>query len=227
MLQLPLDIQLNESATFKNYFVGENEQLVDKLSNLHKMKADFVFVWGASGVGKTHLAQATCHSLADSEKLIAYFPIDQPNIGSESLENLENVDFVCIDGFESLAGKNKWEQAFFDFYNQLRSHERQLVIFSQLSPNQISIDLADLKSRLGAMEVYKLRAIPDRQKINFLIGYGKSRGLEITEDVASFILTRTNREVATIRSLIKTLDQQALTHKRKITVPFVKDILGV
>lgn len=227
MLQLPLDIQLNDSAKFNNYFVGENGQLFDKLRTLDSTTDSFIFVWGAQGVGKSHLAQAACHSLVSSEKIIAYFPVGDLGVHSESLENLEHVDFVCIDGFESVAGSQKWETAFFNLFNQLRLHNHQLVIFSQLSPSQLSISLADLKSRLGSMEIYKLKAISDRQKTDFLIDYGKSRGLDIAQDVASFILTRTNREVKSIQLIVKKLDQQALTHKRRITVPFVKNILDI
>ncbi len=227
MLQLPLDIQLDDSAKFDNYFIGENHQLVDRLTNLRDTHEDFIFIWGAEGVGKSHLAQSVCHSLAASEKTIAYFPVNNPNIGAEYLENLENIDLICIDGFEFIASKRDWEEALFNLYNQLKSHRRQLVIFSQSSPIQMPILLKDLKSRLGDMEIYKLKSISDRQKVEFLMEYGRSRGLGIAEDVADFILARTNREVRDIQSVVKNLDKQALAQKRRITIPFVKNVLGI
>ncbi len=227
MLQLPLNVQLNDSATFDNFFVGENTQLVNKLSQLNKSKDEFLFIWGAEEVGKTHLAHACSQLISDSGKTVAYFPLDEPFMSAKFLDDLESVDLVCLDGFDVISKNNNWEQAVFHLYNQLKLFDRQLVIFAESSPNQLQINLNDLKSRLGAMEVYKLSAVTDLKKTEYLVSYGQSRGLEISTEVAIFILSRANRELKTIQRTIRKLDQQALTHKRKITIPFVKEILGL
>ena len=227
MLQLPLNVQLNDSARFDNFFVGENTQLVNKLSQLNNSKDEFLFIWGAENAGKTHLAHACSQLISDSGKTVAYLPLDEPFMSEQFLDNLESVDFVCLDGFDVISKNSNWEQAVFNLYNQLKLFERQLVIFAESSPNQLHIILDDLKSRLGAMEVYKLSAVTDLNKPEYLISYGQSRGLEISTEVAMFILSRANRELKTIQKTIRKLDQQALTHKRKITIPFVKEILGL
>ncbi len=225
MLQLPLNVQLNDSARFDNYFIGENTQLINKLSQLNNSKDEFIFIWGAEGIGKTHLAHACSQLISDSGKTVAYFPLDEPFMSAEFLDNLESVDFVCLDGFNVISENSKWEQAIFNLYNQLKLFERQLVIFAESSPNELQINLSDLKSRLGAMEVYKLSGISDPYKSEYLREYGQSRGLKISLEVAHFILSRTSRELIAIQQTIQKLDQQALTHKRKITIPFVKKIL--
>jgi len=227
MLQLPLNVQLNDSAKIDNFFIGENVQLVNKLSQLNNSKGEFLFIWGAEGVGKTHLAHACSQLISKSGKTAAYLPLNEPFISEQLLDNLESVDFVCLDGFDVVSKNASWEQAIFHLYNQLKLFERQLIIFAESSPNQIQINLDDLKSRLGAMEVYKLSGVNDSDKAGFLLNYAQSRGLEITKEVANFILARSNRELKMVKKTIKKLDQQALTHKRKITIPFVKEILGL
>lgn len=225
MLQLPLNVQLNDSARFDNFYAGKNAQLVNKLNQLNNSKDEFLFIWGAEGVGKTHLAHACSQLISDTGKTVAYLPLDEPFMAAEFLDNIESVDFVCLDGFDVISKHPQWEQAVFNLYNQLKLFDRQLVIFSGSSPNQLKINLGDLKSRLGAMEVYKLSGITDLNKSEYLVNYAQSRGLEISSEVANFILSRTNRELGAIQYTIKRLDQQALTHKRKITIPFVKEIL--
>ena len=227
MLQLPLNIQLNDSARFDNFFIGENTQLINKLSRLNDSQNEFIYIWGAKGVGKTHLAHACSQLISESGKTVAYFPLNEPFMSTEFLHNMESVDVVCLDGFDLVSKNDRWEQAIFNLYNQLKLFERQLVIFAESSPNQLSINLADLNSRLGAMEVYRLTGISNSNKTEYFIEYGQSRGLDISTEVANFILTRTNRELITIQDAIKNIDQQALTHKRKITIPFVKEILKI
>ncbi|MCF6192709.1 MAG: DnaA/Hda family protein [Kangiellaceae bacterium] len=164
MLQLPLNVQLNDSARFDNFFIGENTQLVSKLSHLDNSNNEFIFVWGAKGNGKTHLAHACSQLIADAGKTVAYLPLDEPFMSAEFLDNLESVDFVCLDGFDVILKNDNWEHAIFNLYNQLKSFSRQLVIFAKFSPNQLNVNLGDLKSRLGAMEVYKLKGIRDSKK---------------------------------------------------------------
>jgi len=227
MLQLPLNIQLKNSAKFDNFFVGENTQLISKLTQLNQSRNEFIYIWGAKGVGKTHLAHACSQLISDAGKTAAYFPLDEPFISTEFLDNMESVDLVCLDGFDLVSKDKRWEHAVFNLYNQLKHFDRQLIIFAEYSPNQLEITLADLNSRLRGMEVYRLMGISNSDKTDYFIEYGQSRGLNISTEVANFVLTRTDRELMTIQDAVKNIDRQALTHKRKITIPFVKEILKI
>ncbi|WP_444994249.1 DnaA regulatory inactivator Hda [Aliikangiella sp. IMCC44359] len=225
MLQLPLNIQLDDSAKFDNYFEKNNLQLVSRLKQLVNNQGDFIFVWGNAETGKTHLANAICHSFNQHELSAAYFPLDNKALTPDVLQGMAVMDFVCIDNFESIVGQNQWEVGLFDLYNNLKSEKKTLVVFADASPSALSINLADLKSRLGAMEIYKLEGLNDEQKADFFKNRAANRGLDISSDVARFILTRYSRSVKELINILDKLDRSSIVLKRKITIPLVKEIL--
>jgi len=227
MLQLPLDIQLDSSARLDNFYLGNNQQLLHRLQCLDTARENFIFVWGTEQVGKSHLAQGICTEYSTKDLVTAYFPLDNSSLSPEVLEGFEFANIVCLDSFDSVSHDLKWQTAIFNLYNNLKSNHRQLIIFAKQSPQTISLELADLKSRLNSMEIYKLEGLTEEQQKDFLISTAKYRGLEITQDVAHFILARENREVSNLIKLVELLDSQSLVQQRKVTVPFVKKILSL
>ena len=77
------------------------------------------------------------------------------------------------------------------------------------------------------MEIYKLEGLDDDQRIEFVISTAAHKGLEIAQDVAQFLLSRSSREVSDLIKIIDLLDTQSIAHKRKVTIPFVKNILSL
>jgi len=225
MLQLPLDVHLDDSATFENFFSGGNLQLLSRLQLLKQTDCDFLYVWGSEHVGKSHLAQAICQDYASDNLTAVYFPLDNQMLEPEVLEGLEFANLVCLDGFEAIVGEPQWEVALFNLFNLLKASNKQLVIFSELPHAHSALKLADLKSRLSSMETYKLNSLNDSERVSFLIQKGKHRGLDIPTEVAQYLLARTEREVSNLTTIVKQLDKQSLTHQRKITIPFVKSVL--
>jgi len=225
MLQLPLEICLDDSARLDNYFIEGNKQLFAKLQSLKLSKQDFIYIWGNKDSGKSHLAQAICHDFAANELVAVYLPLDNPQLQPLILEGLEYADLVCLDSLEAIAGNSLWENAIFNLFNVLKANEKQLLVFSRLSCNQLVIELADLKSRFSSMETYKLNELNDEQRISYIKDIGKTRGLDISIDVSKFLLSRTVRETSNLNSIIKLLDKESLIQKRKITIPFIKQVL--
>jgi len=226
MLQLPLDVQLDDSAKFENFFAEGNQQLVSRLQSLKQTDNDFLYVWGSKSVGKSHLAQAICQDYASDDLTAAYFPLDNKMLEPEVLEGLEFANLVCLDTFDAIVGERRWEVALFNLFNALKASNKQLVIFSEQPYINADLALADLKSRLSSMETYKLNRLSDSERVSFLIQNAKHRGLDIPNEVAQYLLARTEREVSNLTSIVKLLDKQSLTYQRKITIPFVKSVLN-
>lgn len=228
MLQLPLNIQLDDSARYSNFFIGNNEQLVTRISSIKKAyKNQFVFIWGCSQSGKTHLAQALCNSLDNNDMSAIYLPLKNKDLNCDILAGISSLDVICIDDFEHIAGLNQWEEAFFNLYNQLKIENKSLIIFSECSPSNIQLDIADLKSRLMAMEVYKIEMLNELEKKAFLQQRAAGRGLDINDEVAKFILTRQSRSILDLVNMIEQLDRSSIALQRKITIPFVKQIFNL
>ncbi len=225
MLQLPLDIQLDGSARLDNFYPGNNLQLVQKITELPHSTDDFIFIWGGSEVGKSHLAQAVCRLYSENDLTAAYFPLDNPALEPEVLEGLEFADIVCIDSLQPVIHNGAWQQSLFNLFNNLKNNHRQFIVFAEYSPKNLKVHLADLKSRFGSMEIYKLEALTDQQRVGFVISSAEHRGLEISTEVAHFILARASRGVKALTNIIDLLDTQSLAQQRKVTIPFVKKVL--
>lgn len=225
MLQLPLDIQLDDTARLDNFYIGDNKQLFQRLYQIITSQAELFFIWGAESSGKSHLAQAICRELSENGQIAAYIPLDNSHLKPEILEGMEFADLVCLDGIETVIGKQLWEEAIFDLFNRIKEAGKNLVIFSQAPISNMTLQLADLKSRLTSMEVYKLNSIGSDSQAEFIISIAKYRGLEVSQEVANFLLARTERDASKLLEIVTLLDRQSLAHQRKITIPFVKDIL--
>ncbi len=227
MFQLPLDIHLDDSARLDNFYFGDNAQLVKRLEDLKDNNQGFYFVWGNQTVGKSHLAQAICRELSEQQKVAVYIPLENQDLRPEVLDGLEFADLVCLDAFESIAGDAEWEVAIFDLFNRIKLSEKSLLIFSATPIASLLVALADLRSRLTSMEVYKLNSLSPDNQIDCIKTLGQHRGLQISDEVASFLMVRTERNVAKIADMIEKVDRQSLTHQRKITIPFVKQVLSI
>ncbi len=224
MLQLPLDIILDDSAKFNNFFSAENNQLVSRLKNINQTKDNLIFVWGNTDSGKTHLAQALCHQFDSQDFSVAYIPLTNSLLSPEILNGIGEMNLVCLDDLDSIVGQANWEEALFDLYNLVKQLNNRLVIFSQYPPSELTLNLADLLSRFMAMEVYKINSLNEQQKQHFLQQRAQNRGLVINDDVAKFILSRQSRSLTDLIQSIEKIDEVSIAKQRKVTIPLVKEI---
>jgi len=231
-VQLSLGVSLRDDATFSNYFTaGETNAIA--LKALKQFAVDRsggqLVIWGTRGVGLSHLLQAVCHTASAEKRTIQYLPMaDVRGYDAEDLcEGLEELDIVCLDGIEHICGNRRWEQTVFHLYNRLKDSGRSLLMSSHTSPPALPIVLPDLKSRILGCVVYHIENLSDQGKLDALRMRASVRGFDLPEDVAQFILRRASRDTVALFHLLNQLDDASLQEKRKLTIPFVKDILGL
>jgi len=212
--QLPLGLALQDSARFDSYFPGLNREAVQHLQLAASGKGEkLVYVAGAGGVGKTHLLQAACHSASQSDRTSAYLPLqDLLGHAPTVLEDLEQLDLVCLDDVSATAGHADWEQSLFNLFNRVRAAGSTLLVAGEQRPDLSGFALPDLVSRLGWGVTYTLKALADEDVI-------------APEDTAQFMLRRFPRDLPTLFALFDTLDTASLIEQRRLTIPFVKSVL--
>lgn len=231
--QLSLGVYLNDDATFNNFFVNgdsHNRQAVDTLQALAAGNGEpYVYLWGQPGVGLTHLLHAICHSAQQNDLSIQYLPIREL-LGFDPtslLDGLEGVDVVCLDGLHHIAGNVAWEQALFHLFNRLRDMGKTLVIASEYPPHDERVSLPDLRSRLCYGLSYQVAALDDSGKQQALIQRAHARGLQMTDEVARYILSRAPRDMNELFRYLAKLDNASLAEQRKLSIPFVKRVLNL
>lgn len=102
-----------------------------------------------------------------------------------------------------------------------------MLVSANCAPNELGTRLPDLSSRMGWGVVYRLQLLNDEEKKQALIARARARGLDMGEDIAQFILHRSPRDMDELFLKLDRLDRQSMTEKRKLTLPFVKEVLGL
>lgn len=227
--QLALTIRLNDEATLLDFNWGSNKLLQQQLNRmLHYNEDRLLYLWGPSGSGKSHLLQACCQNANPTQSAI-YLPLDcLKEWGPQTIEGVEEQTLICIDDIDIIAKDPVWEEALFHLYNKIKDMEKSILIISgNQSPTTLAIQLADLLTRLSWGLVIQLMELSDEDKIKTLKLRALKRGFDLPESVCQFLLNRCSRNMHDLHNILNRLDDASLAAQRKITIPFVKDILKI
>lgn len=230
--QLSLGVSLNDDATFANFYAPDdaNAQVVDGLRRqLDGSGEPFIYLWGATGAGLTHLLQASCHLGQSLGLSLQYLPL-QELVGyapGDLFAGLENLEVICLDNLDAVVGRSDWELAIFSLYNQLRDSGKKLLVAARQSPRELAVTLPDLRSRLQWGLTYQVHSLSDDDKLHALQLRARGRGLELGDEVAQFIIQRLPRDTSELFWQLQRLDQASLAEQRKLTIPFVKKVLSL
>ncbi len=230
--QLALNLRLRDASSFENYFVAHNREAVERLQHAvlnlggaPHAPASWLVLWGEPGTGKTHLLEAACRAAQEQGHAPLYVPLaGKKDFTTALLEDVEQVPLVCVDDVDAIAGDAAWEAALFALYERLRAHGGMLILAASTSPAAIGLKLADLATRLTAGLVYQLQPLTDAEKISALRLRAQRRGLEMTEEVANYLLTRFPRDTPSLFALLDKLDTATLAAQRRLTIPFLRGL---
>jgi len=221
--QLILDLLSPPPPTFDNFIVGSNQAALAALRECNGGRA--IYLWGPGGVGRTHLLHATCH-----EKQGLYHAADA---GAAQLRQLATADttphpLIAIDDVHLLDDMS--QAALFTLYNRWREcaatrHAFALVLAGNQAPLSMTLR-EDLRTRLGWDLVFRLEQLTDEERAQALHNRAEQRGLTLSSEVVAWLLTRHDRDMSRLASLIDALDHYSLARHRAITLPLLKDLLA-
>ena len=224
MNQLVLPLRLADHAVFASFYAPGNDALVDALQALADGHSSHgCWLWGGVAAGKTHLLQAVCERAGDRSVFVPLALLAEA--GPVVLDGLASRSLVCIDDIDTVLGQDSWETALFGLCNQLADNGGQLVIAANAAPRETGIRLADLASRLARLPVFRVHMLDDEQRVAALQLRAQHRGLELPDDSARYLIKRSRRDMASLYELLDKLDLEALRAQRKLTIPFVRDVL--
>jgi len=221
-LQLPLAIRTSDLSDLTDFYVGDNDELIQYLSTFGEHPDQFIYIWGHHGVGVSFLLQAMANQYKSP-----YISLKQiPDISPDILNGLSDFPLVCLDDIDAVSGRAGWQTALFHLFNDSRSKGNRVIFGNHTSPAQADISLEDLKSRLFWGQCYQVYALTDNQKQLALIERAASKGLLLETLTAQFLLSHYDRDMQAQFQLLEQLDHASMTHKRKLTIPFIKDTLN-
>jgi DnaA family protein len=224
MSQLALPLRLADHAVFASYLATGNETLLATLRDLAVGGGSAgCWLWGAAATGKTHLLQAVCEEAGDES---SYVPLSMfADTSPEILDGLANRSLICIDDIHLVAGMPEWEHALFVLYNQVLATEGRLIVAANAAPRSAGFELADLESRLSQLPIFQVQPLGDNETRQALQLRAAQRGLDLPDETAQFLLNRSRRDMASLYGVLDKLDDEALRAQRRLTIPFVKEVL--
>jgi DnaA-homolog protein len=220
-------LNLKQSATLDNFIQGDNAQAVSELRNCTQAKHGcYLYLWGASGTGKTHLVTAAAKAADNNSSTVAYIPLSRSaELSPEMLSNIEHMDLICLDDIHSVAGDRDWEEALFHLFNRTRELATNLIVTADSGPSALQLNLPDLVSRLASGVSYRLSPLDDTTKMQLLVALAKKRGMQLTSDTANYILNNYSRDTAALLAFLERLDHASLAAQRKLTIPFIRTLI--
>ncbi|MFQ5659758.1 MAG: DnaA regulatory inactivator Hda [Gammaproteobacteria bacterium] len=225
--QIPLPFSNFEQFHFDTYLPGLNREAVRQLHQAALGNGTKnIYLWGQAGTGKSHLLQAVCTFSSANQHHAAYIPLAlEDELTPDLLQGLERLDLVCVDDLDRITAKTDWEQALFHLFNRMRDCQRPMIMAARQSPQGIAVVLPDLKSRLAWDLVYRLAPMDDQAVITALKQRARVRSFTLPDEVINYLYKRAARDTHSLFRLLDRLDDASLVAKKRITIPFVKQLL--
>jgi DnaA-homolog protein len=222
--QLPLRVTLRDRALFGSFLAGPNAVVLLQLEALaHEQKAGLVWLCGPEASGKTHLLQALCAQAGDGAR---YLPLSQLiEFGPSALADWHGERWLCLDDVESVIGSNEWERALFAVYRDAEDRGATLLMAARAAPSQLTFALADLASRCTAASRLTLQALDEPSQLAALQLRAQLRGFELPDETGRYLQRRLPRDLSSLFAVLDELDTAALTEQRRLTVPFIREVL--
>lgn len=226
MQQIPLAVRLADRAVFASFLPAHNLEALQHLQQLARGGGrGLTWLCGLEGAGKTHLLQATC-AAASEQMRAGYVPLAQvAPLGVGVLEGLPQMQCLCLDDIDEVVGQIEWERALFGLLQEIEDSGGRLVLAAEAPPAFLEWALADLGSRCAAGAVFQLRLLDEPERHAALQLRARLRGLELPDETWHWLRKRFPRDMRTLYELLDTLDEAALTAQRRLTVPFIRDVL--
>lgn len=226
MRQIPLGLRLPDRAVFASFYPARNAEAVAHAQQVAQGGGTaLTWLCGPAGAGKTHLLQAIC--AAASERVRSgYVPLSEvAALGVGVLEGFPQLGCLCVDDIDRIAGQLEWEHALFALLREIEDSGGRLVLAAAAPPALLHWALPDLGSRCTAAAVYQLRVLDEAEQQEALTLRARLRGFELPEETLRWLQRRFPRDMRSLYGLLDTLDEAALAAQRRLTIPFIREVL--
>lgn len=203
--------RLNPKYTFDSFVIGQSNRFAHAaafaVSETPASAYNPLFIYGGSGLGKTHLLHAIGHyakslypglrvRYVNSEEFTNDFINSiRDNNGITFKQIYRNVDMLLIDDIQFLAGKDSTQEEFFHTFNALHNHQKQVVITSDLPPKQLTGFAERMRSRFEWGLITDVQPPELETRIAILSKKAQNEGLDVPDDVMEYIASHISTNI--------------------------------
>jgi chromosomal replication initiator protein len=231
--------KLHPDYTFDNFVVGPCNRLAHAsciaVSQSPGNTYNPLFLYGNSGLGKTHLLHAVCHTMAPGgviaflscEEFVNGFiqAIEHGNLAGFQ-DQFRTVNALVIDDVQFLSDREQSQEEFFHTFNALYNNSRQIILSADSSPADIPALEERLISRFSWGLVARIDPPSHDTRVAILKKKANLRGLEISDEVAEYIARKVRANIRELEGALTTLQANAITKNTEITMELASATFG-
>ena len=238
-----LDPQLNDSYTFDSFVAGEPNKLARTAGVAVAKQPGYtafnpLFIYGGSGVGKTHLANAIGNQvrLLNPQARVLYVSANTFKLQFQDARNnnripdflnfYQSVDVLIVDDIQYFAGLKGTQDTFFHIFNYLQQSRKQLILTSDRPP----IELKDIEERLLTRFKWGLSAEITRPdyalRRNILLNKMRRDGIQLTDEVVNYIAENVRDSVRDLEGILASLLAHSTLTDREIDLALAEQVVS-
>ena len=242
-VQVPFDSQLNPVYTFDNYCASESNRIALSIgqaigSNPDNKTFNPLFIFGPSGVGKTHLMHAIGLSIKEHRPNLRVLYISsrlfesQYTVASRNgrindfIYFYQSIDVLIIDDIQDLIDKEKTQNTFFHIFSHLHLNNKQIIISSDCSPSMLKGMPDRLLTRVKWGMTVELERPDIELRRNVLRRKAEQEGLEISDDIIDYIAGNITGSIRELEGIMVSLVAHAAILNKPIDFDLAKYVLS-
>lgn len=237
----PSDSRLNEKYRFDSFVIGQSNRFAHAaavaVAEAPARAYNPLFIYGDSGLGKTHLLHAIGHYARELYPEIRVRYVSSEDFTNDFINSIANnqgaafharyrtVDLLLIDDIQFLEGKAETQEAFFHTFNTLHDHSKQVVITSDVPPKQLRGFEDRMRSRFEWGLLTDIQ-VPDLEtRIAILRKKAKREKLEIDHNILEFIATKFTSNIRELEGTLIRVTAFASLNQQMIDMQLVQTVL--
>lgn len=237
----PPQTRLNDKYTFESFVIGPSNRFSHAaavaVAEAPAKAYNPLFIYGGSGLGKTHLLHAIGHYTQNLYKGIRIKYVSSEEFTNDFINAIANnrshefqnryreVDVLLIDDIQFLQGKDSTQEAFFHTFNTLHDHNKQVVVTSDMPPKQLTGFEDRMRTRFEWGLITDVQAPDLETRIAILRKKAASEKLKIDDEVLEFMASKVSTNIRELEGALIRVTAFANLNKSEVTMSLVQTVM--
>ena len=232
---------LNSKYTFENFVQGSSNlyayTAAEQVANHPGESNNPLFIYGGSGLGKTHLMHSIAHHIINNRPDLRVLYVTSEKFTNELIDSLKhdknkefrdkyrNIDVLLIDDIQFIIGKESTQEEFFHTFNELHEAKKQIVISSDKHPREIATLEERLRSRFEWGITADIQPPDYETKMAILKKRAELERLDIDPEVMQYVATNINSNIRELEGALNKIFVFANLEKKPVTLELAENAL--
>ncbi|MDQ0894074.1 chromosomal replication initiator protein DnaA [Agromyces ramosus] len=235
------DTRLNPKYGFDSFVIGQSNRFAHAaavaVAEAPAKAYNPLFIYGDSGLGKTHLLHAIGHYamslypgirvryVSSEEFTNDFINSIANNRGSLFQQRYRNIDILLIDDIQFLQGKAETQEAFFHTFNTLHDHNKQVVITSDVPPKHLTGFEDRMRSRFEWGLITDVQAPDLETRIAILRKKAQSERLQVPDEILEYMASKVSSNIRELEGTLIRVTAFASLNRTPVDMPLVQTVL--